>query len=73
MRKMKLILEYLSMIHQHLFARLARTLVLRTGPAPCSNKHGACGLRQAVLALLVVALALAPGAWGAAMPNSGVS
>ncbi|MCX6873671.1 MAG: hypothetical protein NTW21_07665 [Verrucomicrobia bacterium] len=55
------------MIHQHLFARLARSLVRRTGPAPCPNKHGARGLRQAVLALLVVALA--PGAWGAEALN----
>ena len=57
------------MIHQHLFARLARTLILRTGPAPCSNKHGARGVRQAVLAWLVGVLALAPGAWGAEVPN----
>jgi len=55
------------MIHQHLFAHLARSLVHRTGPAPFSNKRGASGLRQAVLALLVVALA--PGAWGAEAPD----
>jgi len=55
------------MIHQHLFARLARNLILRTGPAACPNKHGARGLRRAVLALLVGALA--PGACGAEALN----
>ena len=55
------------MIHQHLFARIARSLALRSGPAPCPNKHGARGVRQVVLALLVVALV--PGAWGAEAPD----